>query len=132
MSLRTPVARARGLGSAKEGAHHWWVQRLTAVALIPLTIWFAISVIGMIAAADSGDAGYAAMVGWMRNPIAATLMIGLLVAGFYHAALGMQVVYEDYIEPKWLEVAVNVVTRLVLAFFGIASIVSVLMIAFGG
>ena len=132
MSLRTPIARARGLGSAREGAHHWWLQRLTAVALVPLTLWFVISVIGMIGAADSADAGYAAMVAWMSGPVSATLMIGFIAAGFYHAALGMQVVYEDYIEPKWLEVAVNLATRLVLAFFGIASIVSVLMIAFGG
>ena len=132
MSLRTPIARARGLGSAREGAHHWWVQRLTAVALVPLTLWFVISVIVMIAAADSADAGYAAMVEWLSGPISATLMIGFLAFGFYHAALGMQVVYEDYIEPKWLEVAVNVGTKLALAFFGIASIVSVLMIAFGG
>jgi succinate dehydrogenase / fumarate reductase membrane anchor subunit len=124
--LRSAVGRARGLGSAREGAHHWWVQRVSAVALIPLTLWFVVSVIGLM------GADHATMVAWVRNPITASLLIALVTAVFYHAALGMQVVYEDYVEPRWLEVAVTVGTKLICAFLGIASVVSVLMIAFGG
>ena len=125
-TLRTPVGLARGLGSAREGAHHWWVQRVSAVALVPLTLWFVVSVIGLT------GADHDTMVAWVRGPITASLLIALIVAGFYHAALGMQVVFEDYLEPRWLEITAIVGTKLICAFLAIASVVSVLMIAFGG
>ena len=125
-SLRTPVGLARGLGSAREGAHHWWVQRVSAVALVPLVPWFAVSVIGLF------GADYETTVAWVRDPITASLLIALVIATFYHAALGMQVVFEDYLEPRWVEVTAIVVTKLICAFLAIASVVSVLMIAFGG
>src|SRR5260221_405922 len=92
MELRTPLGRARGLGSAKEGVAHWWAQRTTAVALVPLTLWFVASVIGLI------GADYATAVAWFKSPINATLMILLVVATFYHAALGVQVGDQDAIE----------------------------------
>jgi len=126
MSLRTPVARARGLGSAREGAHHWWLQRVTAVAMVPLTLWFVIAVIAHMGAT------HAEMVAWLSHPLSAAMMIAFVTAGFYHAALGMQVVYEDYVHPRWLEVTLIVGTKLVLAFLAIACVVSVLKIAFGG
>jgi succinate dehydrogenase / fumarate reductase membrane anchor subunit len=125
-SLRTPVGRARGLGSAREGAHHWWVQRVSAVALVPLTLWFVVSVLGLM------GADHQTMVGWVQNPVTASLLIALIAATFYHAALGMQVIFEDYLEPRWLELSAIVATKLICALLGIASAVSVLMIAFGG
>ena len=125
-SLRTPVGFARGLGSAREGAHHWWVQRVSAVALVPLTLWFSVSVIRLL------GADYETMVAWVGSPLTASLLIALIIATFYHAALGMQVVFEDYLEPKWVEITAIIATKLICTFFAIASVVSVLMIAFGG
>jgi succinate dehydrogenase / fumarate reductase membrane anchor subunit len=125
-SLRTPVARARGLGSAKEGVHHWWVQRLTALALIPLSLWFVASVIGLAGAEHS------VVVAWLGNPLVAILMVLLITAVFYHAALGMQVVYEDYVHPAWLKITVDVATKFACLALGVASIFSVLKIAFAG
>ncbi len=124
--LRTPVARARGLGSAKEGVHHWWLQRLTALALIPLALWFVASIVGL------AGAPHAAVVAWLGNPLSAVLLILLIIATFYHAALGMQVVYEDYISAKWVEITVDVATKFACFLLAAVSIFSVLKIAFGG
>lgn len=89
--LLSPVGRARGLGSAKSGFEHWWTQRITAVALVPLTVWFAAALI-----AHSGS-DYAATVDWLGSPVTAVLVILLLIALFWHTALGLQVVIEDYV-----------------------------------
>ena len=94
MSLRTPLGRVRGLGSAKEGTAHWWAQRLTAIALVPLVLWFAVSLI-VLAGAD-----HATVAAWLRDPVAAVLMLLLILAGFHHAQLGMQVVIEDYVHSE--------------------------------
>ena len=87
---RTPLARARGLGSAKEGVHHWWIQRLTAIALIPLVVWFAISLV-MLSGAD-----YAVVRAWIGSPLVMVLLILTIGVGLHHGQLGMQVVWEDY------------------------------------
>src|SRR5271166_6333919 len=105
-SLRSPLGRVVGLGSAKEGVEHWWMQRLTAVALIPLALWFVISLIAHL----GGDLGSA--VAWIGAPVPAILMILLLGATFYHAALGVQVVIEDYVHEEWLKLASLVALRL--------------------
>ena len=126
MTLRTPVGRARGLGSAKEGVHHWWMQRVTAVALVPLALWFVASLVGL------AGADYAEVRDWVAHPLSATLLISLIVATFYHAALGMQVVYEDYVHPHGLKIIIDVATKLVFFAFAVASIFSVLKLAFAG
>ncbi len=126
MSLRTPVARARGLGSAKEGLHHWWVQRVSAVGLIPLSIWFVASVVGL------AGADHAAVAAWLGNPVVAVLMVLLVAAALYHAQLGMQVVYEDYIHTHWLKITVDVGTKLLSLVLGAATIFAVLKLALGG
>jgi succinate dehydrogenase membrane anchor subunit len=92
--MRSPLARAIGLGSAKEGVGAWWAERVSAVALIPLTLWFAASLIAHI------GSDYTAFVAWLRIPLVTTLMILLLITLFYHAALGLQVVIEDYIHSS--------------------------------
>ena len=89
--MRSPINRAAGLGSAKEGVVHWWRERVTAVALIPVTLWFVASII----ARSGGD--YAEFVAWLKTPLATCMMILLLIALFYHAALGLQVIVEDYV-----------------------------------
>ncbi len=94
-SMRSPLAEARGLGSAKEGPEHWWRQRLSAIALIPLTLWFVASVI------VHGGSDYAVLIAWLRTPFSVLLMLLLLIALFHHSALGLQVIIEDYIHSAF-------------------------------
>lgn len=126
MTLRSPLGRARGLGSAKEGVTHWWTQRLTAIALVPLTIWFVISVIGNV------GADYESMRAWLGTPINATLLILLLVAVFHHAQLGVQVVIEDYVHDHAIKTAGIIATKLLAVALGGYAVVSVLFVAIGG
>src|SRR5512147_1791179 len=99
MSFRTPIGRARGLGSAKDGTAHWWAQRLTALALVPLVLWFVISILRLV------GAGRAAVVDWLDSPVSAGLMILLIIATFHHAQLGVQVVIEDYVHNEAAKIA---------------------------
>ena len=124
--LRTPLSRARGLGSAKQGVHHWWAQRLTALALIPLVVWFAVSLV-MLSGADYGVVRL-----WIGSPLAMVLLILTIVVGLYHAQLGMQVVIEDYVHSDGVKLALIVLLRFVAVFFGIAASVAILRIGFGG
>ena len=125
-SLRTPLAKARGLGSAKDGTHHFWVQRLTAVALIPLTIWFALSV------ASLAMAGQAEVVAWMKSPLSATLMLSFIMAGFWHMKLGLQVVIEDYVHTESTKITCLILNNLIAIFLTLAAFLSVLKMLFGG
>jgi succinate dehydrogenase / fumarate reductase membrane anchor subunit len=123
--MRSPLARAMGFGSAKDGVEHWWIQRVSAVALVPLTLWFVASII-----AHTGS-DYATSIAWLRMPLATILMILLLIALFYHTALGLQVVIEDYVHSEFKFAAVVAVH---LGCFALAAtgIVAVLRIAFNG
>ena len=104
--MRSPLGRAIGLGSAKEGVEHWWAQRVTAIALVPLVLWFVIAVIGL-AGADVDDRRIGS-----ANPMPAVLLVLLLIATFYHAALGLQVVIEDYVHSEPASSACLIVMRL--------------------
>ena len=126
MSIRTPLGRARGLGSAKTGTDHWWMQRVTALALIPLVIWFVVSMI-IVTGADH-ETGLA----FIGSPINAVLLTLLIIATFYHGQLGLQVVIEDYIHSKWLEVALILLVKGAAIFLGVASVYAVIAIALGG
>ena len=126
MSMETPLGRVRGLGSAKSGLDHWWHQRLTALALIPLTVWFAVSLI-VIA---SGT--YQQATDWIKDPIVAGLMILMLAAGYYHLKLGMQVIIEDYIHSEWLKITSLVVMTFWCVALALASIMAVVWIWLGG
>lgn len=123
--MRSPLARAIGLGSAKEGAREWWAERVSAVALVPLTLWFAASII-----AHSGS-DYPIFIAWIRTPLAATLMILLLIALFHHTALGLQVVIEDYVHSG-AKFAGIMAVRLGCFALGTAGVVATLYIAFIG
>ena len=124
--LRTPLARARGLGSAHSGVHHWWAQRLTAIALIPLVVWFAISLV-MMSGAD-----YAAVRAWIGLPVVMVLLILTIAVGLHHGQLGLQVVIEDYVHGDGSKLALIVAVRFIAVLFGLAAIVAILRIGFGG
>ena len=124
MSLRSPLGRVRGLGTAKEGVSHWWAQRLTALALVPLTIWFVVS----IAALTGAD--YAMVREWVGSPLVASLLILLIVAVFYHSYLGLQVVMEDYVHHEGIKIGGLIVIQglsILLAVIGIVSVLRLLL-----
>ena len=123
--MRSPLGRAIGLGSAKEGIEHWWRQRVTALALVPLTLWFVIAVIGLV------GADHAVFVAWVRSPMPAVLLVLLLVATFYHTALGLQVVIEDYIRGEVTRLAALLVMRFLCIIFAVRGIFAVLKMALG-
>ncbi len=126
MNRRSALGRARGLGSAKDGVHHWWAERLSALALIPLTVWFVASVVSM------AGADYYAMRDWLGNPVIAGLLILVVVTTFYHGALAMQVVIEDYVhnEPvKWFAV---LAVKAASVLLGLSGVLAVLVVLFKG
>ena len=123
--LRSPLGRAVGLGSAKEGVQHWWRQRLTAVALVPLALWFAASVLAHL------GSDHAQFIAWLRAPVPAILMILLLGASFYHAALGCQVVIEDYVHGGAAKLLALTAVRFACVLLAVAGIFAVLRIALG-
>lgn len=125
MTMINPLAKVRGLGSAKDGTHHWIAQRMTAVALVPLTLWFVISLIGLI----GGD--LATIKSWLASPFNAVLMILTLIAGFHHAQLGLQVVIEDYIHGHGAKIAALWIAKGAAFFFGAAAVFSVVKLAIG-
>ena len=124
MKYQTPLARARGLGSAKEGSHHWWRQRVTAVALFPLTLWFAVAVSLL------PTANYDEIVEWMAQPWNSVLLLAFILISIYHAMLGLQVVIEDYVHNDSLKIAGILGVRLVSAFLALASSFALLRIVF--
>jgi succinate dehydrogenase / fumarate reductase membrane anchor subunit len=124
MMRRTQLGRVRGLGSAKSGTGHWWAQRLTAVALIPLVIWFVVSVITLTGAPQP------AVAAWLGNPLTATLMVLLIFATFHHAQLGLQVVIEDYVHGKGTRLALIVLVKFAAILLGTGSVIAVLKLCF--
>ncbi len=125
MKFRTPLARARGLGSAKSGTHHWWMQRLTAVALVPLSLWFVASLIALV------TADHATVIAWLHSPLVAILCCALIVAIFYHGQLGLQVVVEDYVHTESLKLVSIVFGKFLSLLMAGACLFAVLSIAFG-
>jgi succinate dehydrogenase / fumarate reductase, membrane anchor subunit len=117
--LRDPLARARGLGSARGGSHHWWVQRLTAVALALLTPWFIWLALSLLHA----DLITTRLT--LAQPLNATLLLAFVIALFWHAKLGVQVVIEDYVTTHWLEITAQVLVSFACALGALASIVAI-------
>jgi succinate dehydrogenase / fumarate reductase membrane anchor subunit len=125
-SLRSPISRARGLGSAKDGVSHWWLQRLTAIALIPLGIWLVASVV-CLAGAD-----HAAITQWLSAPFTLGALSLTLIAAFYHAVLGLQVVIEDYVHTKATKLTLIILVQFAAFAFAAAGIIALLTTAFAG
>ena len=124
--LRNPLQRARGLGSAKDGVQQWWRQRVTAAALLVLGIWFVLLVLALL------RGSYAAAQTALANPFNATLMVAFVVALFWHMQLGLQVVIEDYVHTRGVELALQIMVRLFAALAALLAIIAVLRIALGG
>ena len=125
MSIKTPLGQVRGLGSAKGGTHHWWMQRVTALALIPLVLWFVASMVGLV------GADRAVVLAWLHMPVVAVLMSLMLAAGFYHLKLGIQVIVEDYVHCEALKVTVLLLNSFACIALAAACIFAVLKIALG-
>ncbi len=123
--MRSPLGRVLGLGAAKEGTGHWWSQRLTAVALVPLVLWLVYSLI-LLAGQD-----HALVIQWLRNPVNAILLAVFLVTMFYHSSLGLQVVIGDYLHLGWLKIAVLVLVKFSHIVLAAAGVFLILRIALG-
>ena len=126
MSLQSPIGRVRGLGSAKNGTHHWWVQRITAVALVPLCLWFVGGLISLT------GADYASATTWIRSPFNSVLLLLLIVAMFHHSQLGLQVVIEDYVHHEGAKLVLMIGQKLLNFALAVAAAFAVLKIALGG
>lgn len=126
MSHRTPTGRVHGLGSAQHGVDHWWGQRLTALALVPLLIWFCISLVGLV------GADHATFTAWLSTPARAVTMLLLIFATFYHMKLGLQVVIEDYVHSRGWNITLLVMNGFACVLLGTASAFSVIKVALGG
>lgn len=123
---RTPLRRARGLGSAKHGVEVWIAERVTSLALIPLTLWGVYSVLVV------ARGGYEGAVDWLQNPFNAVVIALLLLVAFHHAEIGMRVVIEDYIAKPSTKIALLMLNKAVAWSFGALAVFSVLKVAFSG
>ena len=126
MKYRTPLSIARGLGSSKDGLGHWWMQRLTALALVPLVLWFVVSII-VLAGQDRGH-----VLTWLQSPFHGVVLSLFLITSLYHANLGLQTIFEDYIQARWLQLSSRIAAAFAAVFLGFAGVFVLLRLAFGG
>lgn len=125
-TLRSELGRVRGLGSAQHGVHDWWIQRVTAGALVPLAIWFVASIVAL------AGADHATVVAWMSAPVPAVLLVALIAVTFRHAQLGVRVVIEDYVHHEGAKVASLLAVNAAMWLLALAAIFAVLKLAFRG
>lgn len=122
MSLRTPLGRVRGLGSARDGTAHWWYQRVTAVVLVPLSVWLMMTIVSLTSLSHS------VITAWLSYPVNAVLLIIFLIALFHHAQSGVQVVIEDYIHTEWQKLGCIILVKFLALFAGLVSILAILKV----
>ena len=123
--LRTPLKRARGLGSAQSGVGHWWTQRVTATALVFLALWFVVTVLGAL------HADYATARGIIAKPWNAVLLVAFVLTVCWHAVLGLQIVIEDYVHTRWKEATLLMAIKFIAVLATLAGVLAVLRIALG-
>jgi len=126
MKYRTPISIARGLGSSKDGLGHWWMQRLTAIGLVPLVLWFVVSMIAL-AGQSRGE-----VITWLQSPHHSVLFSIFIITSLYHANLGLQAIYEDYIQARWLQLSARIATSFAAVVLGVTGVFALLGLAFGG
>ena len=124
MSLRSPLGRVLGAGSAKEGVHHWWMQRLTSIALVPLTIWFLVSLLTL------PSFEHVTVISWIAQSWTALLLILFILVATWHSQLGVRVVIEDYVHGGAKTLTLVLIT-FIHALVGVAGVFAVLKVAFG-
>ena len=127
MQLRSHLGRVRGLGSSNNGVQHWWMQRLSGIALVPLSLWFVFSVIGLLINAD-----LATVTNWVGQHYNPVLLILFVICMFHHAQLGLQVVIEDYTRSEFTKVTLLVTVKLTALLLSTCSIFAVIRLTFGG
>jgi succinate dehydrogenase / fumarate reductase, membrane anchor subunit len=125
MSLRSPLSRVEGLGSAKDGTGHWWAQRVSAVALVPLTLWFAFSLLALPAL------DYDTVRTWLSVPVTGFLSVLLIAVLAYHSYLGTIVIVEDYVHSTATKVLTLMLLRFLYVLVGGAAIFAILRVVFG-
>lgn len=124
--LRSPLAKAKGLGTSPEASHHFWLQRVSALALIPLVLWFGFSVAAL------PEMTYEVLTAWLQSPFNTVMMIMLLVVGLHHGQFGMQVIIEDYVHAHDIRI-IGILTVKFISYFMMAlGVFSVIKIALGG
>ncbi|RME65694.1 MAG: succinate dehydrogenase, hydrophobic membrane anchor protein [Alphaproteobacteria bacterium] len=125
MTLRTPLGRARGLGTAKSGTRHWWLQRVTAIALAPLMVWFVISAVGLV------GADHAVVMAWIADPVVAVLLLLLVGVLFFHMRLGLAVAIEDYVHQEGIKIGLLLAVNFAALVMAAAAAFAILKIALG-
>jgi len=124
--MRTAIGKVRGLGAAGTGPHHWWMQRVSAIALVPLTVWFIVSIVALT------GADHATITAWLANPLSAALMLLFLVVGFYHLKLGLQIIIEDYVHSEPLKIATLLTSTFGCYLVGLLAVLALLRIFIEG
>lgn len=125
-SIRTPLGKARGLGSARDGVHHWWMQRVSALALTFVSLYFLTQINKGLLSTD-----YVDFIVWSGRPVNSIALILFIIASFYHAMLGFQVVIEDYVHNEGVKVITQLINKFFFGTLGIISLYAVLYINFG-
>jgi succinate dehydrogenase / fumarate reductase membrane anchor subunit len=123
--MRTPLSQVRGLGSAKNGTEHFWTQRVSAVALVPLVVWFTASILAL------AGADHASVISFLKAPVPCVAMLLFVTVAFYHLRLGLQVVIEDYVKAEGTKLACLLANTFFCSALGLASVVATLKISFG-
>jgi succinate dehydrogenase / fumarate reductase, membrane anchor subunit len=123
-SIRTPLGYARGLGSSKEGTHHWWMQRVSSIALVPLSLYW----LSCLPEMTTGT--YAHFISWIGSPLVAIIAILFILTSFYHAALGLQVIIEDYITREGAKLSLLMLNNFTFIALGAACVFAILHISF--
>ena len=126
MFLRSPLSWVLGLGSAKEGTEHWWMQRVTSVALLLLGAWFLVSVRAVVSFQEAD------LYAWVAYPVNAVMLLLLSVILAWHSMLGVQVVIEDYVHGPAIKVVSLILNKFTHVFFGLAAVFAVLTVYLGG
>jgi len=126
MSLRSPLGRVLGMGAAHDGVRHWWLQRLTSIALVPLTVWFVVSILAL------PSLGYTTLVAWMSQSSTALLLILLVLTAAWHSQLGVRVVVEDYVHGTGARTLTLVLIGFAHVLLAAAGVFAILKVAFGG
>ena len=122
-TLRSPLGRVRGMGSARGGTHHWWMQRVTSIALLPLTIWLVFGLAGM------PDSSWQEATAWIARPFNAVLLLAFLAAAFHHTAAGLQVVVEDYVRGEMARMGAILAVKGLCFLLWLSATLAVLRIA---